>query len=237
MLNIKQRQLNLYYYGHYYIGQLDGIEGPLLRKGYKDFQTTHGLVADGIYGKNTDEMLIAAVKDLQAMLNACGAHLVIDGIIGQATIEAIKTFQRANGLTVDGIAGVRTMGKLREKAWATLHYFKRSEFACGCEGRHCKGYPVEPSFRLALMLEALRTEEGKPIKITSGVRCKAYNKSLPGSSNASAHMLGLAADFNIYGVTTSATGRSRIKKRLYALGAKYTYSDTANMGIAVHVNI
>ena len=237
MLNIKQRQLNLYYYGHYYIGQLDGIEGPLLRKGYKDFQATHGLVADGIYGKNTDEMLIAAVKDLQAMLNACGAHIVIDGIIGQATIEAIKTFQRANGLAVDGIAGVRTMGKLREKAWATLRYFKRSEFACGCEGRHCKGYPVEPSFRLALLLEALRTEEGKPINITSGVRCKAYNKSLPGSSNASAHMLGLAADFNIYGVTTSAAGRSRIKKRLYALGAKYTYSDTANMGIAVHVNL
>lgn len=237
MLNIKQRQLNLYYYGHYYIGQLDGIEGSLLRKGYKDFQTTHGLVADGIYGNNTDAMLIAAVKDLQAMLNACGAHLVIDGIIGQATIEAIKTSQRASGLTVDGIAGINTMGKLREKAWATLKYFKRSEFKCGCEGRHCKGYPVEPSFRLALMLEVLRTEEGKPINITSGVRCKAYNKSLPGSSNASAHMSGLAADFNIYGVTTSAAGRSRIKKRLYSLGAKYTYSDTANMGIAVHVNL
>ena len=117
MLGIRRRQLNLYYYGHYYIAQLDGIEGTFLKKGYKDFQATHGLVADGIYGKNTDEMLIAAVKDLQAMLNACGAHLVIDGIIGQATIQAIKAFQRANGLTVDGIAGVRTMGKLREKAW------------------------------------------------------------------------------------------------------------------------
>lgn len=237
MLTIKQRELNLYYCGHYYIGQIDKKEGPLLKGAYKSFQTAYGLEVDGIYGKNTDEMLIAVAKDLQAMLNACGAHLVIDGYIGQATIEAIKVFQRANGLTVDGIAGVRTMGKLREKAWATLRYFKRSEFKCGCEGRHCKGYPVEPSFRLALMLEALRIEEGKPINITSGVRCKAYNKSLPGSSNASAHMLGLAADFNIYGVTTSAAGRTRIKKRLYALGAKYTYSDTANMGIAVHVNL
>ena len=237
MLTIKQRELNLYYCGHYYIGQIDKKEGPLLKKAYKDFQAAYVLEVDGIYGQATDAMLIAVAKDLQAMLNACGAHLVIDGIIGHATIEAIKTFQRANGLTVDGIAGVRTMGKLREKAWATLHYFKRSEFACGCEGRHCKGYPVEPSFRLALLLEALRIEEGKPINITSGVRCKAYNKSLPGSSNASAHMLGLAADFNIYGVTTSAAGRTRIKKRLYALGAKYTYSDTANMGIAVHVNL
>ena len=237
MLNIRQRQLNLYYYGHYYIGQLDGIEGTLLKRAYTSFQKAHGLTADGIYGKNTEEMLIAAVKDLQAMLNACDSDLVIDGFIGKVTIDAIKTFQRANGLTVDGIAGVRTLGKLREEAWATLKYFKRSEFACGCEGRHCNGYPVEPSFRLALLLEALRTEEGKPINITSGVRCRAYNKSLVGSSSTSAHMLGLASDFNIYGVTTSPAGRTRIKKRLYSLGAKYTYSDTPNMGIAVHVNL
>ena len=135
MLSIRQRQLNLYYCGHYYIGQLDGIEGPLLKGAYKSFQTAYGLEVDGKYGQATDAMLIAAAKDLQAMLNACGAHLVIDGYVGQATIEAIKAFQRANGLTVDGIAGVRTMGKLREKAWATLKYFKRSEFKCGCEGR------------------------------------------------------------------------------------------------------
>lgn len=236
MLSIRQRQINLYHLG-YYTGKIDGIEGPLLRQAYRLFQAAYGLLVDGKYGPATDAMLIAAVKDLQAMLNATGAKLIIDGLIGYASIAAIKAFQKEHGLVADTIAGIKTLTKLREKAWATLKYFKRSEFACGCGGRHCKGYPVEPSFRLALLLEALRIEEGKPINITSGVRCKAYNKSLPGSSNASAHMSGLAADFNIYGVTTSAAGRSRIKKRLYALGAKYTYSDTTNMGIAVHVNL
>lgn len=237
MLTIKQRELNLYYCGHYYIGQIDKKEGPLLKGAYKSFQTAYGLEVDGIYGKNTDEMLIAVAKDLQAMLNACGAHLVIDGFIGQATIEAIKVFQRTNGLAVDGIAGVRTMAKLREKAWATLRYFKRSEFECNCNGRYCKGYPVEPSFRLALLLEALRTEEGKPINITSGVRCKKYNASLDGSLENSLHLSGFAADFNIFGVTNTPSGRTRIKKRLYVLGAKFTYSDTPGMGIAVHVNL
>lgn len=236
MLSIRQRQINLYHLG-YYKGKIDGIEGPLLRQAYRLFQAAYGLLADGKYGPATDAMLIAAVKDLQAMLNATGAKLIIDGLIGHASIAAIKVFQQVHGLVDDTIAGIKTMAKLREKAWATLKHFKHSEFACGCGGRHCKGYPVEPSFRLALLLEALRIEEGKPINITSGVRCKTYNKSLPGSSNTSAHMSGLAADFNIYGVTTSAAGRSRIKKRLYALGAKHTYSDTANMGIAVHVNL
>ena len=236
MLSIRQRQINLYHQG-YYKGKIDGIEGPLLRQAYRLFQAAYGLEVDGIYGQATDAMLIAAAKDLQAMLNATGAKLILDGLIGHASISAIKAFQQVHGLVADTIAGINTMGKLREKAWATLKYFKRSEFECNCNGRYCKGYPVEPSFRLALLLEALRIEEGKPINITSGVRCKKYNASLDGSLENSLHLSGFAADFNIYGVTTTPTGRTRIKKRLYALGAKFTYSDTPGMGIAVHVNL
>ena len=53
------------------------------------------------------------VRQLQKRLNelgfSCGAA---DGIFGNATRAAVIAFQRANGLTADGIAGPATLGKL-----------------------------------------------------------------------------------------------------------------------------
>lgn len=47
------------------------------------------------------------VKALQEKLN-----LKADGIFGSITEEAVKDFQRTNGLEVDGIVGVNTLSKL-----------------------------------------------------------------------------------------------------------------------------
>lgn len=52
------------------------------------------------------------VKELQQLLNKKGYHLVCDGIFGKKTLEAVKAFQRANGLSVDGVVG--------DKTWTTL---------------------------------------------------------------------------------------------------------------------
>jgi peptidoglycan hydrolase-like protein with peptidoglycan-binding domain len=41
--------------------------------------------------------------------------LVVDGIFGHKTDEAVKEFQRDNDLTVDGIVGIKTRTKLKEK--------------------------------------------------------------------------------------------------------------------------
>lgn len=53
------------------------------------------------------------VKELQTLLDKhgfpCGE---IDGIFGPATDTAVRSFQKANGLTVDG--------KVGEKTWAAL---------------------------------------------------------------------------------------------------------------------
>ena len=49
----------------------------------------------------------AEVKTLQQKLN-----LVADGIFGSLTEEAVKEFQKNNGLTVDGIVGQKTWEKL-----------------------------------------------------------------------------------------------------------------------------
>ena len=52
------------------------------------------------------------VRWLQYELNKRGYHLVVDGIFGQKTDEAVRAFQAENGLAVDGIVGVQTRAKL-----------------------------------------------------------------------------------------------------------------------------
>lgn len=112
MLTIKQRQLNLRTYYYFYKGNIDGIVGNQTKQAYRDFQRFTGLVVDGIYGNNTNYKLIEVIKDLQRKLNSKGFNLAVDGIVGNATINAIKTFQRNNGLSQDGIAGKNTFYKL-----------------------------------------------------------------------------------------------------------------------------
>ncbi len=55
----------------------------------------------------------SAVRWLQYELCHQGYSLVIDGIAGPRTIEALKSFQRSAGLEADGIAGAATRGALK----------------------------------------------------------------------------------------------------------------------------
>ena len=55
----------------------------------------------------------ADVKKMQTALKNNGYYtLAIDGIFGKGTLAAVKAYQKANGLKVDGIAGPQTLGKL-----------------------------------------------------------------------------------------------------------------------------
>lgn len=54
-----------------------------------------------------------AVKDLQRQLNSRGYNAGnVDGIFGNKTYNAVRAFQKANGLAVDGIVGPDTKSKL-----------------------------------------------------------------------------------------------------------------------------
>ncbi len=56
-----------------------------------------------------------AVKTLQTELKELGYYTgKIDGIYGNATVKAVKAFQKKNSLKADGIAGPLTQSKIRE---------------------------------------------------------------------------------------------------------------------------
>jgi len=60
------------------------------------------------YGSRGDE-----VKQIQDKLKRWGYYNgAVDGIFGNATLEAVKYFQRKNGLKVDGIAGPQTLAAM-----------------------------------------------------------------------------------------------------------------------------
>ena len=66
---------------------------------------TYSTVSKGSYGDD--------VKTLQTMLNKVqNAGLVVDGDFGNGTLTAVKNFQKANGLDVDGIVGPATWAAL-----------------------------------------------------------------------------------------------------------------------------
>ncbi len=60
------------------------------------------------YGSNGEE-----VKQIQTKLKSWGYYNgSVDGIFGSKTYEAVKSFQKKNGLTADGIAGPKTLAAL-----------------------------------------------------------------------------------------------------------------------------
>lgn len=248
MLTARQYQLSLKHYGGYYTGSIDGISGSKTKAAIRSFQNKHGLTPDGIYGSKTDAKLQERVKTLIKQLNKKGKYeLKVSGYITSTVATYIKKYQKKVKLTADGIAGPKTLKSLGMKVpsssssrkkvdWTKVKYFKKSEFKCGCRGRYCDGYPVEMNSKVIAMLETMRKYYGKPITITSGMRCKRYNNSLVGSISTSKHMSGDAVDLYIPGHTTTRAGRAAVKRYAYKLGAAYCYSDTPNMGNAVHIN-
>ncbi|HEX7293998.1 MAG TPA: peptidoglycan DD-metalloendopeptidase family protein [Solirubrobacterales bacterium] len=117
---------------HLYRGYVDGVRGPLTRRGVVAFQRRRGLQADGLAGPATRRALgwrgrpglgsrvmrggdrgwdVAA---LQFLLQRAGhGPGRADGVYGPLTRAAVLRAQRAAGIAVDGRAGPATIGSLR----------------------------------------------------------------------------------------------------------------------------
>lgn len=109
-------------------------------------------------------------------------------------------------------------------------YFTFDEFKCKCGKCYSSAY-LDP--RLITYLDELRRYFGKPVIITSGIRCKKYNSSLVGSSPVSGHLRGSAADVYIQGVNPKDIDDWWINN----VPRGYSYYGTKNMGNACHVEI
>jgi len=57
-----------------------------------------------------------SVVKLQTSLNLQGESVMIDGIFGPQTEDALKRFQAKSGLVTDGIVGPLTWAKLADKS-------------------------------------------------------------------------------------------------------------------------
>jgi murein DD-endopeptidase MepM/ murein hydrolase activator NlpD len=114
---------------------VDGVKGPFTQQGVRSFQQRRRLAVDGVAGPQTRHALGRRgrprlgsrvmqrgqrgwdVAALQFMLQRRGyAPGGIDGGFGQGTHDAVVAFQRAAGLTVDGLAGSGTISALRERS-------------------------------------------------------------------------------------------------------------------------
>ena len=117
-----------------YSGRIDGVTGPLTRRGTRRFQRRRGLAVDGFAGRRTRRALGRRgrprlgsrplsrgrrgwdVAGLQFLLNQRGfGPGGFDGGFGPRTSRAVRRFQRAAGLSVDGVAGASTLRALRRR--------------------------------------------------------------------------------------------------------------------------
>ena len=177
-----------------------------------------------------------SLKDFQNDFN-----LSCDGIYGPESDsclqQVIKECQAILGVKQDGMWGNET-----ESAYQSMQgikHFKRSEFACHCG---CGANRID--IRLVKILDDIRDYYGKPLVVTSGVRCPKHNKAVGGTSN-SWHIGGTdtseghhnkACDFYVQGVNVSELLSHCIDLRNKGL-IRYTYTNNTSMNGVVHIDI
>lgn len=132
----------------------------------------------------------------------------IDGGFGPKTKAAVQRFQRAYGLTSDGIVGPQTEKAIRDLAdpdWTTAHFtWGELDSRGGFSGGKVDAGKVKIGLLFMMWkLEALRRKLGNtPIHINSGFRSISHNSAINGASN-SMHQYGIAADISVAGKTPS----------------------------------
>lgn len=155
----------------------------------------------------------------QAFPNDKSQH---DSVYGKNTDNALRTFYNVKKVAPN---------------------FTPQEFRCTCG--HCCGYPNYMKQVELKHLQAIRDHYGKPMTITSGLRCVYENRQCGGVSN-SGHLRGYAADFYMKGVTDTVENRKSTLKWIvkqpnhqftygaYIVDSEGKYWASGQMGNAMH---
>ncbi|MBR1584145.1 MAG: peptidoglycan-binding protein, partial [Clostridia bacterium] len=100
------------------VSYADGVAGPDTLKALYSSSARKTSTAAGIIGNSLKLGANGkAVRALQTRLKALHYYTgTVDGDYGAATETAVKAFQRANGLTADGVAGKLTLSKLNSSS-------------------------------------------------------------------------------------------------------------------------
>jgi murein DD-endopeptidase MepM/ murein hydrolase activator NlpD len=124
-------QAALKYRGLYPVS-VDGVKGPITTRGVRRFQRRKQLLVDGIAGPQTKRAIGARALgarmlqkgnrgwDVAALQFRLLKHGFppggVDGVFGAGTQSAVMSFQSAQGLGADGIAGPATVAALRGRS-------------------------------------------------------------------------------------------------------------------------
>ena len=165
--------------------------------------------------------------------------------------DSIKKLQKMylRSKDVDGVYGKDTDNLVRHLYNVKMYTknFRPEEFKCECGGKYCCGYPTYMKPIELQHIQKIRDIYGKPITITSGMRCKTYNSKCGGSIQNSLHLCGYAVDFYQPGVTDTLANRKKSIKTIKVLpNHHYTYGNGINsngyagkapyMGNALHTD-
>ena len=217
-------------------GPIDGRYGPRTEQAVRSFQAAHGLGVDGIAGPLTLAALSrpsvalypgagyagrgsARVRVLQRRLVGAGfAPGPIDGRYGPRTEQAVRRFQAAHGLGVDGIAGPQTLAHLSNQQPPTPHpplTSTRPAHTGGSAAAHPAGtqQPARPPTR----------------------------KTVPASHSTSSPQLGLlvllAALAVALGLSATLLARRRREQRYASVGPAATNGAPPSEAIGTHPNL
>jgi zinc D-Ala-D-Ala carboxypeptidase len=161
-------------------------------------------LSEGMSGNDVRELQIRVAG--WAADSPSQTRVVVDGQFGSGTKAAVIRFQRAYGLTADGVVGPQTQSVLNslEQSDGSTVNFNFSEFyskdGSGFSGGKVDSATVKENVRrLMYKLEALRKKAGNaPVGINSGFRSISHNSNVGGASN-SQHLYGIAADIVVSG--------------------------------------